>query len=181
MNRVATEINDAHKNFVPYARLCHTIPMSTLQYYITLIIVADLWLWLDLATKHWASNTNNLPWGNTEGLFYLSEVTLNSGIAFGWPVPRWIQIVATILILGFLIYTGHDWLKKNEKRFLQALIFGLVIGGALGNFWERITRGAVVDFIVLWPFPNFNLADVGITVGLLALIILGWRIEKNEK
>ena len=155
--------------------------MNKLRYYITLIIIADIWFWLDFATKYWAENQALLPWGNPQGWFYLSQVTYNSGIAFGLPVGRWVQITATVLIIGFLLYMGHDWLKKTQKWFLQAVIFGVVIGGALGNFWERVSQGYVVDFIVLKPFPNFNLADVGITVGLLALICLGWTIEKKGK
>lgn len=153
--------------------------MSYLRYYITLILVVDLWFWLDFATKYWATHSAHLPWGNSESFFYLSEVTHNTGIAFGMGVPQWIQIGATIPIIIFLLYLGHTWLEKNKNWFLQALILGIVLGGALGNFWERVSQGYVVDFIVLKPFPNFNLADVGITVGLLALIGLGWKIEKQ--
>lgn len=153
--------------------------MKQLYYYGALILTTTFWFLADQASKAWAQAQDHLPWGNPEGWFYLSQVTHNPGIAFGLPVPRWIQLLTTVLVVGFLIYTAQLWRQKNAKPFLQALVFGIVLGGALGNFWDRLRQGYVVDFIVLKPFPNFNLADIGLTVGLIGLVFLEWRRERN--
>lgn len=55
-----------------------------------------------------------------------------------------------------------------------ALGLGLSVGGATGNLIDRLVRGAIVDFIVMWPWPTFNLADAAMVagVGLVALSLL---------
>ena len=58
---------------------------------------------------------------------------------------------------------------------------GIILGGALGNLYERVVYGEVVDFIALGPIPLFNLADAGITVGLIGLVLMElWEGEKTS-
>ena len=58
---------------------------------------------------------------------------------------------------------------------LATLVISMILGGALGNLVDRLPDGAVTDFIDLhaggWHFPTFNLADVGITAGVLLLLL----------
>ena len=56
---------------------------------------------------------------------------------------------------------------------------GLLVGGSLGNLIDRLSRGAVTDFIDLTRWPAFNVADIGITVGA-ALIVLGLLRDGEE-
>ena len=98
---------------------------------------------------------------------------MNSGIAFGINLPMWIQIAGTIVILAFLLKFGNEYIfSENKQQFIKPILFGIIIGGAIGNLINRIFQGYVIDFIVLKPIPVFNIADVGVTVGLIGLFII---------
>ena len=77
------------------------------------------------------------------------------------------------------------WLKRlkaNETWLAIALV--LVLGGAIGNLYDRVVLGHVVDFILVhwktqWYFPAFNIADSAITVGALMLVLDMFRGNKT--
>ena len=103
--------------------------------------------------------------------FYLSPHR-NRGIAFGIPLPTLLQITISVILIGLLVY----WLLMTEKKsFLNQAVFGIILGGALGNLVDRLLHRYVVDFIVLKPFPVFNIADIGITLGLIVLAWMSFR------
>lgn len=107
--------------------------------------------------------------------FYLT-LQNNKGIAFGIPLGYTIQLISSFLIVSGLIYIGFKYLfAEKRNQFLNQCLFGIIIGGALGNLADRIRLGYVVDFIVLKPFPVFNIADIGITVGLIILFITTYK------
>jgi len=60
----------------------------------------------------------------------------------------------------------------------------LVLGGAIGNLIDRLAQGYVVDFVLLyydrWSFPAFNVADAGITVGVILLLFDGFFLERRR-
>jgi len=98
----------------------------------------------------------------------------NHGVSFGLlradgDIGRWALAAMSIAISGVFFW----WLRTAERR-LTAWSLGLVIGGALGNVIDRIRFGAVADFLDfsgLW-FPwVFNIADSGITVGAILLLL----------
>ena len=108
--------------------------------------------------------------------FFNLVLAYNSGAAFsflagagGW--QRWffvvIASVATVVI-AWLLYRHRD-----EGLFCAGL--SLILGGAIGNLWDRIVLGHVVDFLDFhaagWHWPAFNVADSGITVGAALLIL----------
>ncbi|MEE8370736.1 MAG: signal peptidase II, partial [Sphingomonadales bacterium] len=66
------------------------------------------------------------------------------------------------------------WLYRASNR-LVAVALGLVLGGAIGNIWDRIQYGAVADFLNFhnssWSFYVFNVADSAITLGVMLLIL----------
>lgn len=81
----------------------------------------------------------------------------------------------------FIIY----YLMKNKiTSKLELVSFSLIIGGSLGNLFDRIIRGYVVDFldfrIFSYNFPIFNLADTFIVIGVLLLIINMARKENKK-
>jgi signal peptidase II len=101
----------------------------------------------------------------------------NTGAAFsmlakapGW--QRWLFAGLAAVASVFIIVT----IKRIEpaQRWLRAAL-ALVLGGALGNLWDRLRFGYVVDFVDVyygqWHFPAFNVADSAITVGAAMLII----------
>ena len=101
----------------------------------------------------------------------------NSGAAFsflgdsgGW--QRW--FFAGIAVLVSVVISV--WLcRLPPRRWLLTSALGLVLGGGLGNLWDRLEHGYVVDFIALhygtWYWPAFNLADSAISLGACLLII----------
>jgi signal peptidase II len=92
----------------------------------------------------------------------------------------WIFVIGVSFVLLFCL--GYLW-KSLADRWLS-LAFGLVIAGGVGNLIDRIIQGFVIDYIHM-GFGSirtgvFNLADVAITGGLLALIYLEYRAEKRR-
>jgi len=142
------------------------------------------WLWLsamvvvfDQVTKYLVTDSLQLY----QSIPLLPSLNLvlahNTGAAFsflsdagGW--QRWFFAVLAIVV-SIVIVVWITRLKQNETRLAVAL--SLVLGGAIGNVWDRIVHGYVVDFIDLyygdWHWPAFNVADSAIFVGAALLII----------
>lgn len=106
---------------------------------------------------------------------------INFGIGAGGPeVMRYGLVALALLICGWLIYWARTGLT-NPKALLSA---GAVIGGALGNSLDRLIHGAVIDFLNMSccgidnPF-TFNIADVGIVVGAIGLMIFSDSPKKE--
>ncbi len=116
----------------------------------------------------------------------------NKGISYGWfqqdgPFGQWALLVFKVVAVALL----WIWLARAGTR-LSALALGLIIGGAIGNAIDRLAYGAVADFVLLylktatWRFNwyVFNLADVAIVAGVLALLyesVLGNHGDRAAK
>ncbi|MEZ5524865.1 MAG: signal peptidase II [Pseudomonadales bacterium] len=143
-----------------------------------------VWLWLSLLvimldqlTKHLA--VAFLDYARPLELLPVFDLTLlhNTGAAFsflanagGW--QRWLfALLAAVVSIALVAWIKR--LKPHETWLAMAL--ALVLGGALGNLYDRVVLGYVVDFISVHYqrhyFPAFNLADSAITVGATMLII----------
>lgn len=146
---------------------------------ISTVIVA-----LDLFTKHLVQSA--LVYGEhiTITSFFNLVLTYNAGAAFsflsdasGW--QRWffsgIAASASILIVYLL--------RKHAAEKLFCISLSLVLGGALGNLWDRITLGHVVDFLDFhisgYHWPAFNVADSAIFVGAMLLIVESFRHKEK--
>jgi signal peptidase II len=104
----------------------------------------------------------------------------NTGVAFSLfsGSSQWIVILlAAAALIALLVYFG-----RHATRPLAWLPVGLLIGGAIGNFIDRIRIGAVVDFIDVSLWPAFNLADTSIVLGVLSLLyVLDGRPRKRGR
>ncbi|EDL64111.1 signal peptidase II [Bacillus sp. SG-1] len=151
-------------------------------YLIALIVVA-----LDQLTK-WLI-VRNMTEGQSitviEDLFYITSHR-NQGAAWGiLQGQMWFFYIITIaVIIGIVYYLEKQ--AKGDKLFSISL--ALLLGGAIGNFIDRLFRKEVVDFlntyIFQYDFPIFNIADAALTFGVGLLIInmlLEERREKKEK
>ena len=100
------------------------------------------------------------------------DYAINTGISFGIFSENNIWFVLlTLLILSFFLF------QKDVLH--QPIIFGIILGGALGNFIDRISFGGIIDFISLPFLPFlFNLADVFLTIGATLLV---YRFYKKKK
>ncbi len=154
-----------------------------------------VWLWLsvlvialDQASKHWFEHNLSLY----EQIVVIPDLfswtlAYNKGAAFsfladqgGW--QRWFFALVALVASGVLLV----WLKRLQRHErLLAAGLALVLGGALGNLYDRVVLGHVVDFILVhwqdrWFFPAFNLADSAITVGA-GILILDMIVNKKEQ
>ncbi|WP_449539942.1 signal peptidase II [Ferdinandcohnia sp. Marseille-Q9671] len=90
-------------------------------------------------------------------------------------------IVTTIVVIMLVLYIRS--LKPNQKLFGLALAF--MLGGAIGNFIDRIFRKEVVDFIdtyiFTYDFPIFNIADSALVIGVVMILLLTLLEGKLEK
>jgi len=148
------------------------------------------WLWLslvvivlDLATKQAILATFRPGEEKVVLPFFSLVLAFNRGAAFsfladasGW--QRWfftgIAIIASVVIVWLLRKGGSRW-------FCGGL--ALILGGALGNVWDRLTTGQVIDFLLFhwrgWSYPAFNVADSAITIGALLLIADSFRHRRD--
>src|ERR1700722_10627397 len=141
-----------------------------------IVVVLDRW------TKHVVaqriplySHIQMIP-----GFFRLTH-TENTGAAFSLfadSTRPW----RTVLLIGFsviaLAVVSYLLWKNNHAHIATGIVLSLIMGGAVGNLWDRVARGLVVDFLLFYvkryQWPVFNLADSAIVVGagLLVLEIL---------
>ncbi len=93
--------------------------------------------------------------------------TRNRGVAFGLfsDGGALLAIVAGLALIGLLAF----FVRHMERRLVW-LPTGLLIGGATGNLLDRVREGSVTDFVDLPAWPAFNVADMAITFGVLALL-----------
>jgi signal peptidase II len=101
--------------------------------------------------------------------------TRNTGVAFslfsgGGPL---VVIIAVVALVGLLIF----FLTHLRTRLVW-LPVGMLLGGAAGNLIDRIRIGAVTDFVKIPHWPAFNVADIGVTFGVILLIFV---LEKYAK
>ncbi|KTB82456.1 signal peptidase II [Pseudomonas syringae] len=152
------------------------------------------WLWLtvlivviDQASKYYFENALSLY----QQIVVIPDIfswtlAYNTGAAFsfladgaGW--QRWLFALIAIVVSAVLVV----WLKRlgRDDTWL-AIALALVLGGALGNLYDRIVLGHVIDFILVhwenrWYFPAFNVADSAITVGAIMLALDMFKSKKT--
>jgi signal peptidase II len=131
------------------------------------LVVAAV-LALDQATK--ALVVADLERGERRDLFAGIDLVhvRNSGIAFGLFDGG--GTVLTAVTLGALVLLLAYFARHAARPFLW-LPTGLLLGGALGNLLDRAREGAVIDFLDLPLWPAFNVADIAITAGVIALLL----------
>lgn len=149
-----------------------------------LIIALDRW------TKHWVSH--HIAEGDVivviPKVFGISHV-LNPGAAFSMfsdstdpNRTRWLltafSVIAAVIVFIILLRIGR-------RLSLTAVALALVLGGAIGNAWDRVAYGTVVDFlqvhIVHYHWPDFNVADSSIVIGGILLLIDSLRPRKEKE
>lgn len=150
------------------------------NHYRVFILSVILWLTIDLATKNMVAQPGFDRIVLIKNILSLSPQT-NEGIAFGIPLTFPLQIVTTLLVLGALLYIGFKQILPQKRNvLLNQILLGIIVGGAIGNLVNRLALGHVIDFIVLKPFPVFNIADIGITIGLIILFFLNIETENKK-
>ncbi len=149
-------------------------------YFIALIVVV-----FDLTTKEIMINYFNDIEGARQNIMPLFDLTLvyNHGAAFGmfggkrWPLAILAGVMSIILVV---------WLYRlpPEKRY-EKVGLALILGGAIGNLYDRLVAGKVTDFLLVYineelKWPAFNVADVAICVGAACLLFEAFKPSKSK-
>ncbi len=98
----------------------------------------------------------------------------NHGLIANLPVEQWLVICFSLVVILFLM--SALWRTVKHVKTLQALALSLIIGGALGNLYDRIALGYVFDWLLLFRTSIINLADISIFMGILLYLT---SIKKN--
>ncbi len=140
---------------------------------------------LDIVTKAWAVHAlvpRHIP-HDVIGDVLRFTLSYNPGAAFGMHIgqySRWFFGVLSVVIVVFLLRATRELVAESR---LASIGVPLVIGGALGNFLDRLRYAdGVVDFIDIGVgsvrFWTFNVADMGVSIGAACLVLALWQIER---
>ena len=139
-------------------------------------LIASIIFLLDQFTKMQVVQNLYLGQRNELTVFFNLVHVRNYGAAFsflseagGW--QRWFLASVSAVASMVIVY----WIKKSdEKKYLETLSLIIILGGALGNFYDRLILGYVIDFLDFhWSgvhFPAFNIADTAITIGAILFL-----------
>lgn len=140
-----------------------------------IFLVASFVFVLDRITK--MAVAGSMSYGQSIGIlpdiFHFTFV-FNNGTAFGLLKGQnmMLAVFAALAIIAVAVYA----VKHKIPGLAVSSALGLILGGALGNLFDRVRFGHVIDFLDFRVWPVFNIADSAITVGM---IILAWHIIKN--
>ena len=142
---------------------------------LVLLLITALVIMLDQLTKLLITRTMEVSESNPiiNNFLYITYHR-NSGAAFGILQGQMLlfYMVTTVAVIGIFIWLSRLNLKKDH---VLAISLALILGGALGNFIDRVRYQAVVDFIhtVWWGynFPIFNVADIALVVGAILMLL----------
>lgn len=144
------------------------------------VVVADQLskLWID--ANFAVASVYALP-GQTQptpviGEFVRIAKNYNSGGIFGlFGDTAAILALTSTVVIGLIVV--YQWREGTRTAWPMSLALGLLFGGAIGNFMDRVRLGAVIDFVDMgiggWRFYTFNVADSAISIALLLLIVIG--------
>ncbi|MGK4330398.1 signal peptidase II [Lonsdalea quercina] len=152
------------------------------------------WLWLalvvlvvDLGSKQWVMSHFQL--GESLPLIPFFNLTYahNPGAAFsfladkdGW--QRWFFAVIALAITAALLVMMY---RSSASQKLNNIAYAMIIGGAVGNLTDRLVHGYVIDFVDFyindWHYPIFNIADAGICIGALLIVLEGFFVSSEKK
>lgn len=140
---------------------------------------AFLWCVIDRATKVFFDanfRVGQVAVPDVLGILQLNLVH-NKGVAWGafaGNVPV-VAIVTALMCVGIAIFAVY-WTRRSSA--VEMIGLGLLFAGGIGNLYDRIFQGYVVDFItpLFIDFPTFNVADIGVTCGI-ALLAICWIVQ----
>ena len=151
------------------------------MYYFIILVV----FLLDQVSKYYIQVTPALH-GSIEIIPKFLYITYCKNTGIAWSMlsgKRLFLIVVSLIEIGVLIYFFIEKMKTKDKWYCFSL--ALMIGGAVGNLYDRCVLGYVRDFIDTYPFgynfPVFNIADAALCIGVGIILILMLLEERNEK
>ncbi len=145
------------------------------------IIILAIVVAIDLISKYYIQSIMTLGDSTMiiKDFFYLTFVH-NEGAAWGMLSGKmelfFVITIVVLVVIGYILFTTDR--KKTLLRF--ALV--IILGGTLGNFYDRVVFGYVRDFLNFYPlgydFPVFNVADSALTIGY---VLLAWYLLRHSE
>ena len=158
------------------------ISFKYLRDYLTLFAIGGAIIILDQITKTLVRMNLALgeTWSPWEWLEPFARIVnwKNTGAAFGM-LPSFGDFI-TILAIVVAIAIVYYFPRVPREDWTMRLAMGLEFGGAVGNLFDRLTIGWVTDFVSIWRFPVFNVADLSITLGVIVLLLGVWSQERGK-
>jgi signal peptidase II len=147
-------------------------------------VIVVIGLILDRVSKTWAQNflITNGDVVILKDIFSFSYLE-NRGAAFGiFQNKQSILAIVTFFVLSFVIYY---LIRYKPKSMILRISLSLIICGAIGNLFDRVTKRYVVDFILfhykdVYYFPTFNVADMMVVIGTFSMALYLIKEDKNE-
>ena len=153
-----------------------------LKYFVIAIVI----IVVDLYTKHYANTHLNFAQPYEITNFFNLTLLYNHGAAFSflsndktsWQLIMFacISLIAAVVLIVMII-------RQPTTAKLNLISFSMILGGALGNFYDRAFRGFVIDFLDFhigdYHWPAFNVADSAITCGVILLILASFFTKKS--
>jgi len=131
-----------------------------------IVIIVTIIVLIDQISKILVTNFVTESIGSENFRF---EVTNNTGLAFGFNEGNTKNAIIMIFVFFLIIKFIKQQFEQIDKK--TAIALSLVLGGGISNFFDRVFRGGVLDFIKIYKFPIFNIADVIVIIGWLLLVI----------
>lgn len=160
--------------------------LKNLGYYLrapSVLLYAAIFFLLDRITKLAVlASTGELPIPVIKQFFTLTFVK-NPGVAFGW-FPDW-KLPPILMALVMVVIITYYSFQLPAREKLTRWSLALLVGGALGNLYDRVFYGYVVDFFLFhfgkYDFPVFNVADIAIDLGVFLLFVDIFMLSQDEQ
>ena len=174
---------NAHVITFPARRAKEALEVKKL---IRVLIALTIVMAVDWLTKNWAERTLPLSVPTSFiGQFFRLTLGYNTGVSFGmfangglWPL-----IITGLVIVGLVVWLLSA-LRTGELPRMAAWPIGLILGGAIANFIDRLPDGRVTDFLDVGygatRWPTFNLADTFIVIGVALLLLFSLMDNQHE-
>ncbi|MCX8578020.1 signal peptidase II [Gilliamella sp. B2717] len=141
------------------------------------LIISTIVFFVDIASKFWILTKFNLYESINVLPFFSITYVQNIGAAFSiFEGQRWMLAAVALLISGAIVYMLY---RNKRQQKLENFSLSLILGGALGNLFDRLYHGFVVDFLDVnfgsWHYPTFNIADCAICIGIGLFILSSYK------
>ena len=145
-------------------------------------IIAILVIIFDILSKNYIEGHESLHSFEVIKNFFNITYVKNTGMAWSLLSNQTLLLtIVSVVVVIFIIY----YIQTNKLNTMYKIIYGLILGGALGNLYDRVMFQYVRDFLDFYifgyNFPVFNIADSALTIGIIILLIQFIREEKHDK